>query len=208
MNVIFTLALGLLFGTLACFQFGLVQQRIIQCVLHAKGLGSTAVAIGGSIPDFLFAGAGLILIDAIFSVEPALLYTFNFLVAAVLFGFGIYHLALRRYSPKVYGSSPGSYESIGTGFGLGLFNIGHVFYWLLVMYFLRGFGLLELSLKAQIGWFVGCWIGVLTGYLYTAKWVFNKQIGIVISRTSALSRILGGILIVMAIILGTKLLDQ
>lgn len=205
MDLILTTVLGFFLGILVCLSFGPVQQRIIQCVIHARGLGSRPVAFGGSVADFLFVGVGLVLIDPLYKMESGLIYSLNLFIAAGLFGLGLRIGVFRSFSHKPFGQSPGAHENVGTGFGLGLFNYYHALFWVLIMAVIRSSGGLEMPIASQLGWILGCWSGVLLGYLFTAKWVAGKTIGQILTINNILSRLFGALLIFTGIYQSLKL---
>lgn len=207
MDLIFTVVIGLLTGLLISLSFGKVLIRLSQSVLHANGLGSSAIMLGGSLPDFLFAGVGLILADFIFSLESGYIISLNFLTAATLAGIGIYNIVSRANTTKPFSTSTGSVETIGSGFGVGLFNTPHAMLWVLLSIFYREIGFLQFSGAQQLLWLFASWFGTILGYRAFSATLKGKTVGHAAKLAFLSSRAFGIVLVVVACLLGLRVMQ-
>lgn len=207
MEIVITLIVGLLTGILISLSFGKVVVKMSQSLLHANGLGASAIILGGSLPDFLFAGVGLILADFIFSMDAGFIISLNFLAAATLGGLGVFNIISRANTTKPFSTSTGSVETIGSGFGVGLFNTQHAMLWVLISIFYREIGFLKFTGTQQLIWLFACWLGVIAGYRVFSILLEGKSVGNAAKMAFLSSRLYGVILVILAIVLGLRVMN-
>lgn len=198
MNIVLPFAIAAILGLLVCLNFGAVQYRLLQSALHAKGLGGTSVSLGGSLSDGVFAGVGLLLADAFISGDAATVQIWKFFIVAILGGYGVYNTILRRATSKKLATSTGNFGTLGAGFGVGLFNYSHIFFWIATASLVRFWGMGYLDTTSKLAWVIGATLGVLAGNLTTVSFFTAKSVNNTVIAMALMSRVFGLLLLVVS----------
>lgn len=113
-------------------QLGLVNVKVIQTALMHGMRKAQVVAIGGSLPEIIYAGLALLAAEEIHQHEN-LIRLFGYLLIPVFLGLGIYYLTLKP-KPINIDDRPAGFV---TGFLLGMVNPQLILYWTFMFLYIR-----------------------------------------------------------------------
>lgn len=143
-------------------QLGLVNVKVIETTLAGGFKKAQPVALGGSLPELIYASIAIFFVDQIRKYE-GVIEAFSWILIPVFAALGIYYLIKKKASPDINPSKSGFWK----GFALGMINPQLVLYWTLVFFYLSKEWELN-SFIAKIGLVLGAMLGAWLALLMFA----------------------------------------
>lgn len=193
MDVVIAFLLTIFLSFWGSLQLGLVNVKVIQTALKYGMQKALNVAMGGSLPEVIYAGLAL-LAAAEISRHENLIKFFGYLMIPVFMGLGIYYLTLKS-KPVQPNDKPAGFK---TGFLLGMVNPQLILYWTLMFLYIRKWVPVEgiilkvfLSIGAAVGAFLALWM--------FAALAISKKDFILTKSGHKIEKIIGMLFIALAI---------
>jgi threonine/homoserine/homoserine lactone efflux protein len=181
-------------------QIGAVNMAVVQTTLNRNLSAGILVAIGGSIPEFIYSFLAL---RGLFFIQKnqATLDFLNILIIPVFIVIGLFYL-FNKESETVSNKSLNGDKKVNffKGFSLGMLNPQLLPFWFFILVYLDKYFIIN-DLSAKYAFVLGTGIGalgILLLFAFTAN-RFDKQIKNFLRRFS-MNIIMGAIFIILALI--------
>lgn len=179
-------------------QLGPVNFGTIHTALHKNKKAAIIFGFGGSLPELLYCGLAIGSSNFISQYEGFEDYL-KFLTTGVLFLFGIYLIFQKTASEHKHKSQKKGNE-LWLGATFGLLNPQLYPFWLFIITYLRTNSILENDMwPAQVAFVVGSALGAFLLQLLVAEFTTRKREFIYLRLTKNYNKVLGAIIIAIAI---------
>lgn len=183
-------------------QLGPANLAVIHSSLTEGPAASRRTALGGALPELLYAGLAAY---TVISLQDALEWPFSsWVINTILLGIGIYWLLQdkRPVEPKASLPVATHRAALLRGLVAGLLNPQLYPFWVLILAGYRNYPLLSVQTPAEsIGFATGAAAGAL-GLLSLVAWLTDRYRENIAQKLTGwpIQRILGGLLVILAII--------
>ncbi|OEK05771.1 LysE family translocator [Roseivirga misakiensis] len=198
-TVIEALTVATVISFVASLQLGPVNMGTIHTALHKNKKAAIIFGLGGSLPELLYCGLAIGSSNFISQYEGLDDYL-KYLTVGILLIFGVY-LFRQKASTKQNSKLDKQGKELWLGATFGLLNPQLYPYWLFIITFLRSNSILENNtIPAQVAFVVGTALGAFLLQWLVAELTTRNRDFIFKKLTKNYNKVLGGILIAMALI--------
>ncbi|MFY0594009.1 LysE family translocator [Roseivirga sp.] len=198
-TVIEALIVATAISFVASLQLGPVNMGTIHTALHKNKKAAIIFGLGGSLPELLYCGLAIGSSNFISQYEGLDDYL-KYLTVGILLIFGVY-LFLQKASTKQNNKLDKQGKELWVGATFGMLNPQLYPYWLFIITLLRSNSILENnSLPSQVAFVIGTALGAFLLQWLVAELTTRNRDFIFKKLTKNYNKVLGGILIAMALI--------
>ncbi len=197
---LFLVSTGISFA--GSLQLGPVNSQVLRESFRKNTSGALKTALGGSLPEILYAGLAAFLIGQVGRYENLEIY-FRLLFVLIIGGIGIYYLLSKKQKSDALKPVKNKKTPFLTGFLLALFNPQLIFFWSGILVVL---GISMPNTAQIIGFTLGAFTGALLLLLTFTFLGIKLSDHHFFSKSYLIDRILGIILLSLSLFEAVRLL--
>lgn len=168
MHELFGFLLTVVLSFWGSLQLGLVNVTVIETTLAGGFRRAQPVAIGGAIPELIYAALAIFFVEQIQQYR-SIIEAFSWAMIAVFALLGLYFLMKKQSKPELQPASTGFWK----GFALGMINPQLILYWTFVFFYLQqelDLNTFTAKLLLVAGAMIGAWLALVFFAFLTEKY--------------------------------------